>query len=230
MEPETDLDHHEKQVAAVDFRTNVDTSRPFRSVKEAVAIFGEKFLTGEIYSPKPFTFPKPEIPYFSPTPQNLQESSCKSSPSPRDSIYSNENSLVDTVRKLESELEETKTELNLLKERESETEVALASLNAELHKNMSKLAKAEADMAAKAATAVVASSRSVETSTSLAQILNAAGAGEKENLFTGRKREGKFMKKKPIIPLVGDLFSRKKASSTSMHNPLYASAHVQYWN
>ncbi|CAA2960182.1 WEB family protein At1g75720-like [Olea europaea var. sylvestris] len=228
MEPQTDFDCHEKPVATMDFLSKVDSSRPFRSVKEAVAIFGEKFLAGEIYSPKPFTFPRQETPYFSPTPQNLQEPSWKSSPSPQDSIYSNENSLVDTVKKLESELEETKTELNLLKERESETEVALASLNAELHKNMSKLAKAEADMAAKAATAAVASSRSAETSQSLAQILSIAE--EKEKLFTGRKREGKVMKKKvkPIIPLVGDLFSRKKGSSTSMNNPLFASSHVQF--
>ncbi|CAI9764536.1 unnamed protein product [Fraxinus pennsylvanica] len=214
----------------MDFYSKVDNSRPFRSVKEAVAIFGEKFLPGEIYTPNSFTFPKQETPYFSPTPQNLQERSLKSSPSPRYIIYSNESSLVDTVKKLEFELEKTKTELNLLKEREIETEVAFASLNAELHKNMSKLAKAEAAMAAKAATAAVASSRSVKTSQSLAQFLIAAG--EREKLFRGRKREGKVMikKVKPIIPLVGDLFSRKKGSSTSMHNPLYASSLLQYWN
>ncbi|XP_022872747.1 WEB family protein At1g75720-like [Olea europaea var. sylvestris] len=224
MEPQTDLQHHEKPVAAMDFHSKVDSSRPFRSVKEAVAIFGEKFSPEEIYAPKQ------ETPYFSPTPQNLQESLSKSSPSPRDSICCNEDSPVDTVKKLEFELEKTKTELNLLKEREFETQVAFASLNAELHKNRSKLAKAEAAMAAKAATAAVASSRSVRTTQSLAQFLS--DAREKEKLFTLRKRERKVMikKVKPIIPLVGDLFSRKKGSSTSTHNPLYASSLLQYWN
>uniref|UniRef100_A0A0D3DLH8 Uncharacterized protein n=1 Tax=Brassica oleracea var. oleracea TaxID=109376 RepID=A0A0D3DLH8_BRAOL len=39
-------------------------------------------------------------------------------------------------------------------ERESQTEVALATLNAEMHKNMSKMAKAVADAAGKSAAAM----------------------------------------------------------------------------
>ncbi|KAK6121343.1 hypothetical protein DH2020_044915 [Rehmannia glutinosa] len=130
--------------AAVDHNPNVDTSRPFRSVKEAVAIFGERIMVGpHIYSPNPFTLPKKDTPNFSPSPKLDKESSSKySSPStPRSSSYtSHDTTLFDTVRKLEAELDQTKAELKLLKERESETEVALASLNAELHKNMSELA------------------------------------------------------------------------------------------
>ncbi|KAI3445600.1 hypothetical protein Pfo_002265 [Paulownia fortunei] len=238
-------DGHQKPAAAT-----VDTSRPFRSVKEAVAIFGERFLVGEIYTPKPFIFPKKETPFLSPSSRVDKEPHWNyTSPSPRGSSYSHDTTLSDTVKKLEAELEDTKAELKLLKERESETEVALASLNAELHKNMSKLARAEAEVAARAA----ASSRSASSlhmadgamiikeeeqkrdaylrmesgpSPSLAQILS---IGEKEGLFVGRKKERKGVKKKPIIPLVGDLFSRKKGTSTTLHNPLYASSHLQ-WN
>nr|KYP63206.1 hypothetical protein KK1_017773 [Cajanus cajan] len=126
-----------------DFTSTVDTSRPFTSVKEAVAIFGERLLLGEIYSPKPFS---PDM-Y---TPTTKREPSWRLSPPPENS---NNDHLVDVIKKLEAELEQTKMELKLLKERGSETEVALATLNAELHKNMSKLAQAEAAAAGKAAAA-----------------------------------------------------------------------------
>ncbi|PPD71178.1 hypothetical protein GOBAR_DD31935 [Gossypium barbadense] len=185
-----------------DYRSNVDTSRPFRSVKEAVAVFGERLLVGEIYTPKPYTYSRPpsqEITWFSPSPLSRKEDD-------QESIH--HQGVLDTLKKLETELEETKAELKLLKERESETEVALASLNAELHKNMSKLARAEAAAAKMAA----------ETTTPRTIL----SIGEKEGYFGG-KRERKLMKKKPIVPLVGDWLFKKKGSPTTLHNPLYAS-------
>lgn len=243
LDPNVDHDHDHDQTPAptalVDYRSSVDTSRPFRSVKEAVAIFGERFLAGEIYTPKPFAFPKKETPFFSPSPGVLESSEPQhwghSSPSPRGSSCSNDTALSDTVKKLEAELENTKAELKLLKERESETEVALASLNAELHKNMSsKLALAEAAGRGGDAMNVIREEEKKRDaylrmesgdSQSLAQILS---IGEKEGSFVGRKKERK--KKKPIVPLVGDLFSRKKGTnSTTLHNPLYAPSHLQ-WN
>ncbi|XP_041013685.1 WEB family protein At1g75720-like [Juglans microcarpa x Juglans regia] len=207
--------HHSTNI---DCSSKVDASRPFRSVKEAVAIYDERLLLGEFFSPKPcVNIPK-------------QETSWNFSPIPTESKLEDLNdhrSILDTLKKLEAELKETKVELKLLKERESETEVALASLNAELHKNMSKLAEAEAAAAAKAVAATEmmslerASSRireeerkrelmySMEDSTTLAQILSLG----KEGYFGIEKKR---MKKKPIIPLLGDLFSRKKRSSTAL--------------
>ncbi|KAL1546069.1 WEB family protein [Salvia divinorum] len=195
-----------------DHRSSVDSSRPFRSVKEAVAIFGERFLAGEIYSPKPFEFPKKETPFFSPAPEHDGQL-----PPPNPSGAAE--ALADSVKKLETELEETKAELKLLKDRESETEVAVASLNAELHRNMSKMARAEAAAAAKAV--------GRGPSPSLAQVLSV----EEEKiskLLGGKKKERRetMKKKKPIIPLVGDLFWKKKKSAATLHNPLYASSHL----
>lgn len=247
------MEEEEAAAAAVNHRSTIDTSRPFRSVKEAVAIFGERFLVGEIYTPRPaFEFPKKETPLFSPSPNidRDDQNSNYESPIASPRIPNEMMSLSETVRKLELELENTKSELNLLKERESETEVAVASLNVELHRNMSKLARAEAAVAAKA----VASSRSASInrggdavgdeireeekkrdaylrgpSPRLAQILSINGENE-GLLFVGRKKKKERKKMKPIIPLVGDLFSRKKGtSSSSLHNPLYASSphHLQ---
>ncbi|KAI3509319.1 hypothetical protein L1887_24514 [Cichorium endivia] len=197
---------------AVDYSSNVDTSRAFSSVKEAVAIFGERFLTGEIFlpSPKPpFSLPKQETPSWKST--NSTQTSWKSCSSSREIEEEPSPLLASSLKKLESELEETKKELKLLKERESETEVALACLNAELQKNMSKIAKAEA-------------AEKVVQQSSLSGLTPVVSGG------TGRKMtERKVVKKKPIIPLLGDLFSKKKGkSNTSMLNPLYTSSQMHW--
>ncbi|KAE8690755.1 putative AP2/B3-like transcriptional factor family protein [Hibiscus syriacus] len=217
------------------YRSNVDTSRPFRTVKEAVAVFSERFLVGEIYTPKPYTYSRPpsqEVAWFSPgsTPLSRKQD--------------DQREVLDTLKKLETELEETKAELKLLKERESETEIVLASLNAELHKNMSKLAIAEAAAAKNAAettpTPRTASlemgkgediareeerrkelMKRMENNPTLSQS-QIPSIGEKEGHFGG-KRERKLMKKKPIVPLLGDWIFKKKRSPTTLHNPLYVS-------
>ncbi|CAA0838995.1 Unknown protein [Striga hermonthica] len=181
--------------------STIDTSRPFRSVKEAVAIFGERILAGEIINPKPFTLPQKETPLFSPSPMTEKSPMWAHTASPGPMLVE------EAVRKLEAELEEAKKELKLLKERESENEAALA----EVRRNVSKLAEAES------------SADVVGTSRKLAQILS---IGEDESLFVGKKKERKVRKKKPIVPLVGDLFGRKKGASSD--TPLYASSHLQW--
>ncbi|KAL9353760.1 hypothetical protein Peur_051730 [Populus x canadensis] len=225
---------------AKNYSSSVDSSRPFRSVREAVAIFGERFLVGEIYSPKPYYTPLREETnawrFLSPSP---------SYKSPEEDHHEVQNDQIfGTLKKLEAELEETKAELKLLKERESETEIALASLNAELHMNLSKLAEAEAAAAKKAAESTIAVSFErkkmedllkeeerrreltvrMENFPTLAQILNLGG---EQGSFRGKK-ERKVMKKKPIVPLVGDLFFKKKGSSNTLNNPLYASTEMYF--
>nr|XP_011468319.1 PREDICTED: WEB family protein At3g51220 [Fragaria vesca subsp. vesca] len=236
-----------------DYRANVDTSRPFSSVKEAVAVFGERLLLGEFFSPSPSPKP-PQLPPFY-TMQETETSSSRNkfviSPSTSADPHSEESDLIlDSLKKLEAELEETKVELKLLKERESETEVALATLNAELHKNMSKLAQAEAAAAGKAAASsdhhAISSMRSnpeeaernvkkdpwsmirMEDSTSLAQMLTIGSQHGYYGSGGKRERNYKMMKKKPIVPLLQDLFSWKKGSSTPLHDHIYSSPKLYY--
>ncbi|KAL4584559.1 hypothetical protein LXL04_009162 [Taraxacum kok-saghyz] len=204
--------------STVDYSSNVDTSRAFRSVKEVVAIFGEKFLTGDIFLPSPktpFALPKQEHPSWKST--HSTQTSWKSCSSSREIEDEPPQSppLVTSLKKLESELEETKKEFKLLKERESETEVALASLNAELQKNMSKIAEAEA---AKAAEKVVEQS-------SLSSLTRKVVSGGGRRKMTERK----MVTKKPIVPLLGALFSKKKGkSNASTLNPLYTSSKMHW--
>ncbi|KAD5317968.1 hypothetical protein R6Q59_033286 [Mikania micrantha] len=193
----------------VNYSLNVDTTRAFRSVKEAVEIFGERFLTGEIFlpSPKPpFTLPKQETPSWKST--RSSETSWKSCSPPRE-IEEPPSLLVNSLKKLESELEEAKKELKLLKEKESETEAALKSLNAQLHKNMSKTTQSEA--------ADEAAGRS-------SSVVSGGGAGRKMADMKAVK------KKKPIVPLLGDLFSKRKRKPNAdfLLNPLYTSSQMHW--
>ncbi|AES63186.1 hypothetical protein MtrunA17_Chr2g0277201 [Medicago truncatula] len=236
------MEHEPMSVTpTADYSSTVDTSRPFSSVKEAVAIFGERLLVGEIYSPspKPFSFSDTSstAPYYSPSVTIKREPSWRSmpsSPSPISPIKppfkeEEENNIFDTIKKLEAELEKTKTELKMLKERGSETEVALATMNAELHKNMSKLAQAEAAAAGKAAAKTVrfenisdGSEKMMRNSQTLAHIIS---LGENDHIFGGGKKRhnNKSTKQKPIIPLLSDFFFKRKNSTNHHNNPLYAS-------
>ncbi|KAJ9158972.1 hypothetical protein P3X46_024508 [Hevea brasiliensis] len=180
-----------------DYSSSVDTSRPFRSVEEALAIFGQRIL--------------------------------------------NNNELLDTLKKLKAELEQTKEELKLLKERESETEIAVASLNAEIHKSMLRQRRWQRRMQQLAAARRVSFETEkkenvvreeekkrellirMENLPTLTHILNLS---EEKGYFGGKKDKKKKMKKKPIVPLVGDLFfSKKRLSNKTLNNPLFASAH-----
>ncbi|CAH2047198.1 unnamed protein product [Thlaspi arvense] len=229
---------------------HVDTSRPFSSVKEAVAIFGQRIMLPvqtHTVNPKPVSpFASPSISQ-TPKPVSLVASprishtaTLPSSPwKQRASLPSSPQGLkeefMDVLKKLEAEITETKTEVRMLKERESETEVALATLNAELHKNMSKMAKAEADAAGKSVAAMAKSVSFKETKEkengeeerrrelmrmmqkeypSLAQILD-SNKGDRNGYFA---KTTKKTKKKPIIETDNSLTSSLCGKKELNHN------------
>ncbi|KAJ4878381.1 Uncharacterized protein Rs2_43399 [Raphanus sativus] len=230
------------EMEAMEESNHVDTSRPFSSVKEAVAIFGQRImLPGQTHTAnhKPVS-PIAASPRITHTTASLPSSPWKQRPSLPSSPQGPKEEFMDVLKKLEAEITETKTEVRKLKERESETEVALATLNAEMHKNMSKMAKAEADAAGKSAAAAMAKSVGVKETKekengeeerrkelmrkmakeypTLAQILD-GNRGDRNDYF------GKKKKKKPIVPLLGDFFFlKKKGSSTEISAPLYTSS------
>ncbi|CAL4903913.1 unnamed protein product [Urochloa decumbens] len=295
-------------------RGEVDTSRAFRSVKEAVAVFGERILVREAqfrpngiahgdrrvgrevnhkanaaaasnaklewsdgakasdphpresYSKPSVTFnvrqegtssnskaassqlpvpvPRPvseDVPmYLVPTSPPFFASSPSLANDDEEQERKEEADLMvmSSIKKLEEEAARTRQEVSRLKRRLAEMELSMATLNAKLHRALSKMAHMEADNAA-AARASIESGRRSGGDMALAvwaerrapsrpqlghlmrlgeaaadrevAVVNAGGGGRAVVVPAGRK----VQKQKPIVPLVvplinGVLFSAKK--------------------
>ncbi|XP_074569392.1 uncharacterized protein LOC141826036 [Curcuma longa] len=189
----------------------VDTARPFRSVKEAVAVFGKQqqhFLTGNASSHKANIRPKVDsIPR--PIHSKPIHSSVSSSPN---SCRSSETTAFGFLRKLEAEVEEIKRELIHMKERESETSKAIANLSCQLQNRSSKLEATESALSVDQWQELRAANLE-ERFEYLPSLREALSIAEMEDQF-GRRRQIKLRKKKkPIVPLVGEIFSRKKRAA-----------------
>ncbi|KAG6482246.1 WEB family protein At1g75720-like [Zingiber officinale] len=191
----------------------VETVRPFRSVKEAVAVFGEQqqqhFLTGSASSQKANnTRPKVNS-ILRPIQSKPIHSSVSSSPNSCPS--SSETTAFGFLRKLEAEVEEIKRELIHMKERESETSKAIATLSCQLQNRSSKLEATESSLSVDQWQEIRAANLE-ERFEYLPSLREALSIAEMEDQF-GRRRRIKVQKKKkkkPIVPLVSEIFHRKK--------------------
>ncbi|CAL9186920.1 unnamed protein product [Musa hybrid cultivar] len=198
----------EGQASSVPMRGEVETTRPFRSVKDAVAVLDERFLSGHARSPKANTRPIRSHP--------APKAVFSASTSPPSYTSSAALSVFSSLRNVEAELEKMKRELMLLKERESDTARTIATLNFQFRKSMCKAA--EIDAAANAAESSVSMELPNKTRSEPWRDDGPRNV-EKENDFGGR-RKIKLHKRKPVIPLIGDLLSRK-TESTDLNISLY---------
>ncbi|XP_051180700.1 uncharacterized protein [Lolium perenne] len=269
-------------------RVEVDTARPFRSVKEAVAVFGERILVGETNSRYSSNSVAIANSHANATPNaKLEDSgtssaitlspnamaeveaepeseataaivpmySAPSSPpsfaSPRSGYEDDDDegeydrqdeeaglAIMSSIKNLEADVADTRREVVQLRKRGTEMEMAVASLNAQLHRGLSRLAEIEADKASAAArrsiggdtdvtsAAMLRSERWAEKSgmysseylPSFSHALSLGEFDDDDNLPCGRRR--KAQKVKPIVPLIGDIlfsksFSRRKSTKDS---------------
>jgi hypothetical protein len=290
-------------MAATSGSGEVDTSRAFRSVKEAVAVFGERILAKEAqFRPsaiahgerlnvrenprsKPVTIVAPNAklevsngsgsltreihtkasasynvkregtspaPNLSPVqvtrsapddvPTYLVPSSppfFASSPSLANDEFEeherkDESDLMvklSTIKRMEDEAARTRQDVAQLKKRIAEMEMSVATLNARLHRTLSRLAHMEADKAAAErssierrrgdmALALWAARRRVPSArTPLGHLMRLGDAGDEEGAGGGQEMarpvaRRKVQKRKPIVPLVfppiGDLVLSNK--------------------
>ncbi|XP_074587428.1 uncharacterized protein LOC141843268 [Curcuma longa] len=212
----------EGYASSVPAQGEVDTTRPFRSVKEAVAVFGEHLLTGDASSSHKVTASSKvdttSRPILS-SPNLVPKPVCSSVSSSPNSYHSS--TTINFVRKLEAEVEEIKQELIHMKERESQTARTIATLRSQVQNRVSKLEATESvqpvDQWQEYRTTNL--EERFEYLPSLRQVLSIVGMEDQDQF--GRRRV-KPQKKKPIVPLVGDMFSRKKGANVDLGSPFYS--------
>ncbi|KAI3861452.1 hypothetical protein MKW98_000404 [Papaver atlanticum] len=209
-------------------RSEIDTSAPFRSVKEAVMLFGERVLVGEVYANKlkelqgaAATFQSDSINHG---PSKLGTVTAELEETKQSLQKAREEGMLmaNSLTSLQQELEQTKKELQKLKVRENDfiekqwiesediKDIRFIDIkpttNVEVEKtrriNVEEQDDEEFDLQKK---------RDVKFASppSLTRVISSPG--EAGNVLE-RSPSLQKKKKKPLIPLIGGMFSKKKTN------------------
>ncbi|XWS24476.1 hypothetical protein CRYUN_Cryun28dG0105900 [Craigia yunnanensis] len=189
-------------------RAEIDTRVPFRSVREAVALFGEKVLAGELYATK---LKEMHGEASGNGPSRLGTVTAELEETKHNLQKARDESMLmaNCLCSLKEELERTKRELQQMKERETEKlmmefeieDVLIVPDSTKFEVKKTQTSNEEGTEFQKKRYVTFANPPS------LAQVIVPQGVEKLERHPSLRKK-----KKKPLIPLIGGIFSKKKGS------------------